>query len=66
MCHLNLASDFDVAEGRRVLLDVQRTQQRVRSASEQLERVNTTVTDCTKYDWYAQTGQKAGTNILTW
>lgn len=36
--HLNLASDFDVAEGCRVLLDVERTQQSVRGASEQLER----------------------------
>lgn len=40
--HLNLAPDFDVAEGCRVLLDVQRTQQRVRGASEQLERVSAT------------------------
>lgn len=45
--HLNLPSNFDVAEGRRVLLDVERTQQRVRGASEQLERANTTIKNCT-------------------
>lgn len=49
--HLNLPSNFNVAEGRRVLLDVEWTQQRVRGASEQLERANATIKYCSDKIW---------------
>lgn len=50
--YLNLASDFDVAEGRWFLLDVEGAQKRVRGAFKQLEmhkqRLNTTMSEWTK------------------